>query len=92
MSWLAGRSSHAHGLSQPSYRWISNPLDAKELESVRDSLAEDLWPDRDGFRQPVFEVIEHLPKEILDRKIQSTLLSIKSAAAYLEILVKETPA
>ena len=85
MPWLKGQSSHAHGLGSPQYQEIPAGAD---IESMKAEFEFD-FPDRDGFRQPVFEILERLPADVREQKIASATQSIGYYRALLGRLIQE---
>lgn len=84
MPWLKGRSSHAHGYSDPSYRMIHGPATPEAIEATKEEMIEhDLWPDSDGIRKPIFEVLERAPLEVIASEIKRTEGRLRALESYL---------
>lgn len=82
LNWLKSQTAHAHGLSSPVYTYIKG----QDLEDVKYEIRHGPDGDRDGFREPKWEVMENLPPEILAKKIKEAESNVASATRWLAML------
>ena len=82
MPWLKYQSAHAYGLGQPEYvEFLTDDLD-----DVKNEIRAELY---DGIREPVFEILDHLPPAVLEQKIRRAEIMALAWARQQQHLMKQ---
>lgn len=85
MPWLKFQHTYKHGYGEVQYEYIGN----QDLEELKNHIRDRDDADPDGIREPLWEVVYAVPKEILEQKVKEAQSIINSQAKWLDILYRE---
>jgi hypothetical protein len=90
MKWLWYRPCFKHGFGKPGYVLLGEAPTEARIESAKDEVRE-LEGDPEGFREPLWEIVDSIPPDVLAAKIEEAKEAAERADKWLSLLQSFAP-